>query len=612
MIGTGSEHRSVLTEAVRPPPGHVFVDGVVTTYSLSLPTLLSLPAHVVLGDPASRAQLLENPVALLDAVRRARSRLAVFVDAGRIAAPRREHLLFGLLEPMIHEVSAPRGGAFHPKVWALRFRPAQGEGPNHIRLLIVSRNLTEDRSWDLSVCLEGTVGPRARSANAPMRDLLRWLAKQVVGTPPLRTRIEDLAQAVGTVDWQVPPPFESVSLVVLGLRPGRFLPTWARGRSRALVVVSPFVDARALTALATTTDQLVALVSRPESLAALPGAALAPVEEVLTLAEHAASEDGEDTDDGIAELTGLHAKAFLSHRAWDVEVAVGSANATSAALLDGRNVEALAVLRGKASACGEPRILLDEQRGIGELLEPWEAPLEPPGPDDDAMVHRVLDRARTTLGRTPLRLRCERAPEGWTMLLCADQPFGLEGVATLRVWPVTLSADHAVAAEKLLAGDEVRLPVPSTALLTGLVAFEIAAATRPPVARMVRSLHLEGLPDDHHASVVEAVLEGRDGFLRYLRYLLGDLASEEVTGSGAGARGPWGAMAGLLGADSLLEPMVRALAREPRRLAPIRELVDQLRATTEGQRLLPPEFESLWAAFEPLVPAVAPDEVDPS
>lgn len=610
MIGTGSEHRSVLTEAVRPPRGHVFADGVVTTYSLSLPTLLSLPAHVVLGDPASRAKLLENPVALLDAVRRARGRLAVFVDAGRIAAPRREHLLFGLLEPMIHEVSAPRGGAFHPKVWALRFRPAGGVGPDLIRLLILSRNLTEDRSWDLSLCLEGAVGPRARRTNAPMRGLLRWLAKQVAGSPGLQTRVEDLADALGTVEWQVPHPFQSVDLVVLGLRPGRWLPTWERGRSRSLVVVSPFVDARALTALGRTTEQLVALVSRPESLSPLPAGALAPVGEVLTLAEHAASEDGEDTDDSIAELSGLHAKAFLSRRSWYVEVAVGSANATAPALLDGRNVEVLAVLRGKASVCGEPRSLLDEQDGIGELLEPWEAPLEPPEPDAAALTQAMLDRARTALGRTPLRLRCERAKDGWRLVLRAGEPFALEGVAILRAWPVTLSADHAVPADSLLAGDDVRLPVLSTALLTGLVAFEIAPAMAPPIARMVRSIPLEGLPDDHYASVVEAVLEGRDGFLRYLRYLLGDLASDEVTDSGAGAPGAWGTMAGLLGADSLLEPLTRALAREPRRLAPIRDLVDHLRASREGHRLLPPEFESLWAAFEPMVPAAAPDEAD--
>ena len=41
MLGTRDDHRSVLSESVA-PLGHIFDEGIITTYSLDLPTLLTL------------------------------------------------------------------------------------------------------------------------------------------------------------------------------------------------------------------------------------------------------------------------------------------------------------------------------------------------------------------------------------------------------------------------------------------------------------------------------------------------------------------------------------------------------------------------------------------
>ena len=56
--------------------------------------------------------------------------------------------LFGFLEEMIVEVTA-LAGVFHPKVWAIRF-VSPDQSSSMYRLVVLTRNMTTDQSWDLS------------------------------------------------------------------------------------------------------------------------------------------------------------------------------------------------------------------------------------------------------------------------------------------------------------------------------------------------------------------------------------------------------------------------------------------------------------------------------
>jgi hypothetical protein len=88
--------------------------------------------------------------------------------------------LFGFLEEMVVEVKAPGGGVFHPKVWAIRFVAPDG----HIlmyRLVILTRNMTTDKSWDLSLQLEGTIGGRKAKLNKPLAYFFKSLPGLTTG-----------------------------------------------------------------------------------------------------------------------------------------------------------------------------------------------------------------------------------------------------------------------------------------------------------------------------------------------------------------------------------------------------------------------------------------------
>ena len=51
--------------------------------------------------------------------------------------------------------------SFHPKLWVVKYENAMKD--TLYRCVVLSRNLTFDRSWDVSVCIEGKPVSEANS-----------------------------------------------------------------------------------------------------------------------------------------------------------------------------------------------------------------------------------------------------------------------------------------------------------------------------------------------------------------------------------------------------------------------------------------------------------------
>lgn len=110
------DERKVLLEALRPPEGYTFDQGIGTSYTLDLISLLSVPLAFTLfewedadGEPNS------NPVILLRALRQTMGKLTIFCQSGRIGIPAKANVLFGYLEEAIVQVMLGRGRALDRK-----------------------------------------------------------------------------------------------------------------------------------------------------------------------------------------------------------------------------------------------------------------------------------------------------------------------------------------------------------------------------------------------------------------------------------------------------------------------------------------------------------------
>jgi hypothetical protein len=93
--------RHLYIEALKPPAGYSFDRGVATTFSLDLITLLIAPLSFALFECREEKELYLDRLDILEALRRAADKLAVFCQRGRIYIPSTSSLLYSYLEQMV-------------------------------------------------------------------------------------------------------------------------------------------------------------------------------------------------------------------------------------------------------------------------------------------------------------------------------------------------------------------------------------------------------------------------------------------------------------------------------------------------------------------------------
>ena len=374
--------RTLYTEVLTPPPGFRFDCAVALTYSLGLDTLLAVPLHLLLhAGGRAQTRLLKDRLALLDGLRQTTGNLSIFHQNGRILAPRGGRILYSLLEESVFRASAPGGGIFHPKVWLLRFSadgdesaPDRNEDAPMVRLAVLSRNLTADRSWDISLTVEGRPGTEEVDGNEDLVRLLGALPDCVPELPEERSaQIASLADDLARTAWELPDGFDEFRLHAIGLNGQEWLPP----RSDRLVVMSPFCTPGALERLAQTSDSVRALISRPDELVRIKQesqGALDRFEQCLVMRETAEADDDENTALRLGAHMGLHAKLYLCDEAEATRLFVGSANSTHPALIGATNVELMVELAGSHERLGSVDGFLSKD-GFGALLEELVLPL---------------------------------------------------------------------------------------------------------------------------------------------------------------------------------------------------------------------------------------------
>ena len=442
------QNRRLVLETLRPPAGYALDAAIGTTYSLDLTALLTAPLAFALFDAEDEnGRPRTDPLTLVEAVRRHADRIAIFCQEGEIKVPTGDPQLLAYLEEAVVGARAKEGFSFHPKLWVLRFVSRAPGEPVVYRLICMSRNMTFDRSWDTTVVLEGEVLDRQRAvaaANNAVADFVKALPEFAVRAVPERVaaEVERMQKDLRVVRFEVPEPFEELNFWPLG-RAGWQSPFDGYRVDRTLVV-SPFLSDGFLRTITGSGSKHV-LVSRNESIAGLGPKTLELFGEVYSLADRAEAEpeDVEEPAPGAeTELTGLHAKLYVTEDGWNASVLTGSANATTAAY--GGNVEFLVELRGKRSKCGVDALLAtgEGQASLRSLLQklepPWGAPVEPA----TRALEKRITAAKLALVKAEPRLRvveveaelfdvfsCCRA---WTSLQESKRAAGPSRCATRR------------------------------------------------------------------------------------------------------------------------------------------------------------------------------------
>lgn len=600
------ETRVLLTDALRPPAGYRVEVAVGTTYSLNLTALLLAPLSFALFDCEDTKDVDRDdtkdvrrldPIRLLEAVRRYADHTTVFCQAGGIHVPTQYRSILTFVEDCVREAAPPREDSlFHPKMWALRF--ITEDGTRLHRVIVLSRNLTFDQSWDTALVLDEQAD--GNIDGAPAASFVRRLPD--LALHPLQQNrsdeLHDLAATLEKATLAAPPPFTGGELVPLGPDEQNSWPFPNRGRR--LLAISPFLTKGAVHQLATIADKRT-LVSRAESLEQVGSAALQgwDVNVLQRMAEVDPSEDVDvvtDTPpDGFFEShDGLHAKTFVI----DVDqnqssVVTGSANLTSASWT--RNVEFDAVLTGPTASCGVSATLQGspEAPGLRQIIEEYKVMAADGLADEAATTAFTLESFHRRLAAGQPVLDVETVEdERVRTTLTLDMPDDAPGTTTVRL--ASLGEPQAKPLAPQLDWSVSPINVTPFVVVETTAGSGEGKVTR----RCVLKAELTGAIDGRRHDAVFSILRSKEDVLRYLVFLLGDPSYDalfaEMAGMGTERFADTDRPAGANNDVALFEPLVRAAGRDQDALARVASLVEEIRELPDGAELVPDGFEELW------------------
>ena len=231
------DNRLFYGELLEPDSGYNLDFTVGMTYSMDLEALLGVPISLgFLEDMDS--SMKDSPFYLLEAIRKSSDKIAIFCNPGGIKLPNKIQSVYSLLENSVFEVKVRDKKNFHPKLWILKY--SNKEGHSYIKLIVMSRNLTFDKSLDISVALRGEIGTRNREKNRPIFDMLEYV--KGFANKGKQTDISNLAADVLKVKkFEIDSPFEDYEFLPFGIKkPNEYGGLF--DKHDAVIIFSPFLS----------------------------------------------------------------------------------------------------------------------------------------------------------------------------------------------------------------------------------------------------------------------------------------------------------------------------------------------------------------------------------
>lgn len=345
-------------ELLAPPEGYVLTKAVGTTYSLDLYALLAIPVAMFYAK-SMEGDFQQNRYDVLDAIRQSKDKVDLFCQRGKIQVPSKYNSLLAFMEDCIEEVTPwIENSSFHPKIWVLRFEKGKEQV---FRLIVLSRNLTFDRSWDIAYFAEGVPA----KSNAESQKLSKYLSYFYAKTK--RVAEPNFLKNLGNVEFKNADGFSDFEIYpILGFEKNihKYPNPLAEAYYEDMLIISPFVDAKTLAFLKRSNKHL-SLFSREEELDKLTKEDLKDIDCYCMNSLIVNGEDFLDSEENEPLSQNLHAKLFIGQNKKMTDWYMGSANCTSPAY--DRNAEILIKISSKLPQCSIAEIkktLLDEKYSV--------------------------------------------------------------------------------------------------------------------------------------------------------------------------------------------------------------------------------------------------------
>lgn len=569
------------------PPNTYELDFAIgTTYSLDLDALVG--SSIALGlSQETDSNLRENPIFLLEALRSTSDKIALFCENGRIHLPNKPTQVYILLEDMVFQASHPKDdsySSFHPKFWLLRFR---GEDDSILyRLIVLSRNLTFDRSWDISFAMDGQKTDEKTDKNESISALIGKLAEY--STSEIKSnKMKEIMEELKLVHFDLNSKiFNDYEFIVNGLgdehsiqKQPLFKENWDE-----LFIMSPFLSNGVIKDFNNRKNKnsKATLVTREMSLSRIKPEDCSNFD-VYRLKDVII--DGEDIisqEDQHILKQDIHAKMYLMERDDVSEFYLGSLNASYNAWFN--NVEVMIKLTAKRKKFNVKALVKDifngEKDGIDcpfQIVD-WDFVEKDPGIEGnnlDSIVRKMVK----------FNIRGK--------VISRDSSFDIE----LNVEDYDDFYDSEIKVSPLLKNDFVKFSQNMTfedLEKIQLSEFFIVSISkeRDSIKRIIK-IPIEGMPDDRQSEVISSIIDDETAFIRYVSFLLSDDYAEVLLGDGSRQDDSHEHMMSSIQLPELYEKMLRTAQKSPEKFIEL----DFLIKTLSSDDVIPEGFEELYNTF---------------
>lgn len=582
------------SQLLAPPAGYETVFAVGTTYSLDLDALIGISIALGLSESVDSG-LKDSPIYLLEALQKTADKVIVFCEGGQIKAPNNSHALYILLEKMVYEIIMKNKKSFHPKFWLVKY--ANTDGESLYRCVVLSRNLTFDRSWDVAGSLEGRTKIDGRlkagyERSLPISDFLHAvlkLAKRNEINSSKRKSLISLADEILNVKFEFDEKqFSDYRFCTVGIDGYGIDSTGLFNTYNELFVISPFLSDGTINDFnkkALTSPNKNTIITRKSELPKLKQTSASNfdvyvMKDLIVDGEEALSEGETDLETQEKQKQDIHAKVYLKTKSSDSELYLGSLNASNNACYG--NVEFMLKLYGKRGHLNVEQLKKDVF-GENEKDNPFEKidlKEDEPGHTEDDSLNKIIKEI------CRMKSHAQALENG--------DKYSLE--VTFEKIPES----NNVYISPLLSRKEQRLSekiVFSELNLLQLSEFYIIRATNvdDSVKRVIKIM-TENIPEERESAVVNSVVKDKNGFIQYITFLLGDdyllsmLENNNIeNGSfifGSGSATP-----------ALYEKMLKAAAHSPQKFDEIGRLMDLI----SDSSIIPKGFKDLYEVFQKVV-----------
>ena len=591
-------------QILAPNPGYSLDFAVGTTYSIDLDALVGASLALGLSEETD-SELMNNPICLLEALRCTGDKIALFCEGGQIHLPGKVTSLYILLEKIVFSVkTAKQSGmasypSFHPKFWLIRYKNTDGD--LYYRVVVMSRNLTFDRSWDISYFMDGKPTRRTNKKNDPVCDFLKYLLAQLPSSNNGKAKarmIRELIKELPNVEFN-PPEKEFIDY--------EFIPNGINRSYKIIehelftetfheaLIISPFISGDIIrnfndrNSNSPIENPRYALFTRELSLGKLKPEDVNNFE-IYTLRDRVIDGESELSDNSSpAQKQDIHAKVYMVKKYSTSNLYLGSLNASHNAVYG--NVEFMLKLTAKnrylnmdklkeSLFCGDEtgddnpfqRINLENAIIVKE----------------DSKANELNSIIKDFVRCNPKAVANTESDDHYSIKLDIDE-FDTKG-HSVTIRPLLSNKTRPIENEIIF----------ETLTLEQLSEFYVLSVSNEekPIERVI-IIQTEGLPDDREKAVVSNMINGDvNCFYRYISFLLGDdsiLSSLETSFLSENTSSTQNKTTYRL--PALYEKMLQTAATDPEKFKGI----DYLIRAISDDGIIPDEFRKLYETFKKAV-----------